>query len=86
MLSPYFSISQGVTTSTIGTQYLPDFSILSSDVNTQSRLGTEVVGDESNLKANTKHVFRLFVPADSTAATVAFLSILCYEDPLDYPL
>ena len=86
MLSPYFSVSQGVTTSTIGTQYLPDFSILSSDVNTQPRLGTEVVGDESNLKANTKHVFRLFVPADSTAATVAFLSILCYEGPLDYPL
>ena len=86
VMAPYFSVSQGVTTTTIGTQYLPDFSILSSGVNTQSRLGTETSGDETNLKANTKHVFRLFVPADSTAATVAFLSILCYEGPLDYPL
>lgn len=86
MLSPYFSVSQGVTTTAIGTQYLPNFSILSSGVNTQSRLGTETSGDETNLKANTKHIFRLSVPADSTAATVAFLSILCYEGPLDYPL
>ena len=86
VMAPYFSVSQGVTTTTIGTQYLPDFSILSSGVNTQSRLGTETSGDETNLKANTKHVFRLFVPAGSTAATVAFLSILCYEGPLDYPL
>ena len=84
--APYFSVSQGVTTTAIGTQYLPYFSILSSGVNTQSRLGTETSGDETNLKANTKHIFRLSVPADSTAATVAFLSVLCYEGPLDYPL
>lgn len=83
---PKFSVMQGVTTTDVGTQYLPNFYVLSSGVNQQSRLGTETSGDESNLKPNTKHIFRINIPATSTAATIATLQVLCYEGPLDYPL
>ena len=84
--SPYFSVSQGVTTTDVGTQYLPNFSTLAAGTNAASRLGTEVVGDETNLKANTKHIFRINCPAGAGTASVVFLNILCYEGPLDFPL
>ena len=84
--SSLFSVSAGVTTTTLGTQYLPFFSTLAAGANTASRLGTEVVGDETDLKPNTKHIFRINCPAGAGTATVVFLNILCYEGPLDYPV
>ena len=84
--SPLFSVQQGVTTTALGTQYLPNFSTLAAGSNASSRLGTEIVGDESILKANTKHVFRINCPAGAGTASVVFLNILCYEGPLDFPL
>lgn len=84
--APLFSVQAGVTTTTLGTQYLPNFSTLAAGNNASSRLGTEVVGDESNLKANTKHIFRINCPTGAGTATTVFLNILCYEGPLDYPL
>ena len=84
--TPLFSVQAGVTTTALGTQYLPNFSTLAAGNNASSRLGTEVVGDESNLKANTKHIFRINCPTGAGTATTVFLNILCYEGPLDYPL
>ena len=84
--APLFSVQAGVTTTALGTQYLPNFSTLAAGNNASSRLGTEVVGDESNLKANTKHIFRINCPTGAGTATTVFLNILCYEGPLDYPL
>ena len=84
--APLFSVQAGVTTTDLGTQYLPNFSTLAAGNNASSRLGTEVVGDESNLKANTKHIFRINCPTGAGTATTVFLSILCYEGPLDFPL
>lgn len=84
--APLFSVQAGVTTTDIGTQYLPNFSTLAAGNNASSRLGTEVVGDESNLKANTKHIFRINCPTGAGTATTVFLNILCYEGPLDFPI
>ena len=84
--APLFSVQAGVTTTGIGTQYLPNFSTLAAGTNASSRLGTEAVGDESNLKANTKHIFRINCPTGAETATTVFLNILCYEGPIDFPL
>ncbi|UNY40353.1 hypothetical protein KLEP7_gp196 [Pseudaeromonas phage vB_PpeM_ KLEP7] len=84
--APLFSVQAGVTTTALGTQYLPNFSTLAAGSNAASRLGTEIIGDETNLKANTKHVFRINCPTGAGTATTVFLNILCYEGPLDYPL
>jgi hypothetical protein len=81
-----FTVSGGVTTTSLGTQYLPNFSTMAAGSNAASRLGTETVGDESNLLPNTKHVFRIANPAGGSTATVVTLNILCYEGPLDYPI
>lgn len=84
--APSFNVQQGVTTTVLGTQYLPNFSTLAAGTNAASRLGTEIVGDETNLKANTKHIFRINCPTGAGTASTIFLGILCYEGPLDYPL
>lgn len=84
--APLFTVTQGVTTTALGTQYLPNFSTLAAGSNAASRLGTEIVGDETNLKANTKHIFRINCPTGAGTASIVFLNILCYEGPLDYPL
>ena len=84
--APSFNVQQGVTTTALGTQYLPNFSTLAAGTNAASRLGTEIVGDETNLKANTKHIFRINCPTGAGTASTIFLGILCYEGPLDYPL
>lgn len=81
-----FSVQAGVTTTSLGTQYLPSFSSLAAGTNAASRLGTEIVGDESNLLPNTKHIFRINCPTGAGTAAVVFLNILCYEGPLDYPV
>lgn len=78
-----FSVVLDPTVTNIGTQYLPDFSILASGTNASSRLGTDAVGDETNLKPNTKHIFRARVVTNP--ATVLYLGLLVYEGPLDYP-
>lgn len=81
---PLFSVVQDPVITSLGVQYLPDFSLLSSG-NTISRLGTDSIGDETNLKPNTKHIFRANNIGTGTA-DVLFLQILCYEGPLDYPI
>lgn len=81
---PLFTVVQDPTITSLGVQYLPNFSLLSSG-NTISRLGTDSLGDETNLKPNTKHIFRANNIGTGTA-DVLFLQILCYEGPLDYPI
>jgi len=83
---PLFSVVTDPTITSLGTQYLPDFSVISSGGTLpQSRLGTEALGDESNLKPNTYHLFRANNIGTGTA-DIVFLQILCYEGPLDYPI
>ena len=82
---PGFSVVLNPTVTTIGTQYLPDFSTLASGAPGNSRLGTEVVGTETNLKPNTKHIFEAYNQGSGAAAPL-FLQIECYEGQLDLPL
>ena len=49
------------------------------------RLGTEVVGSETNLKPNTKHIFEAYNQGAGAAAPL-FIQIECYEGKLDLPL
>ena len=82
---PGFSVVLNPTVTAIGTQYLPDFSTMAAGAPSASRLGTEVVGSETNLKPNTKHIFEAYNQGVGAAAPL-FLQIECYEGPLDLPL
>lgn len=82
--APFFTVVQDPTITSIGNQYLPNFSVLTA-VAASSRLGTDSLGDETNLKPNTKHLFRANNIGSGTA-DVIFLQILCYEGSLDFPL
>jgi hypothetical protein len=83
--APTTTVVLNPTVVTVGNVYFKPFSVLAGGQNTNSRLGTDIIGKDTVLAANTYYLFKIENIDTNAAASPLFWYITYYKGKPDLP-